>query len=332
MSDENEVVAAPESTEPTAAQLLDQIKAKQRELKDQEPAKEPESIEPEQTPEPGTSAPAPVPSYSDKSTEPAKESQAGAVPGPQGKDKPEWKEWIEKKGFKSTEDMVRSMRNLERELTRKNMGQGANAPSPAMQANPPMAAPVYSQPVPATPVTVSEEEIAKRYNLDPDDLRRVGPLAADIASNIVAQRMGPIMAQINGINREVSRNAELQGLKEDPAFSNPQVQFEMHKILESDPSILGIEPAPYRYAFNEALRAMGRRILEEGQTTSALSEVPSGRKMSVKPPVTSGGRGPAARGTPGISEPSPVNANTFASLPLAEKRKVLVQLGRLPKE
>ena len=253
-------------------------------------------------------------------------------------DKKEFKfqtDWIEKKGFKSTEDMVRSMRELERELHRRSQGNGAQAPQPAMPVQPPTQRPYVPAPAyPAQPAGPSEEEIAKRYNLDPEDLRRVGPLAADIAANISAQRIAPLMAELNRLNREVSRSSELQGLKEDPAFADPRVQFEMHKILESDPSILQNEPAPYRYAFNEALRSMGRRILEGSIEPSATPPTVSGPPgLPVTPPKTAGGSG-SGGGTPpvGIQPPGKISQEAFARLPAAEQRKVLEQMGAVAPE
>jgi hypothetical protein len=336
VTEPNDVATASQIEGPTAAQILDQIKEKQRELKSQLVAKPPEIPEPAPTPDPVSPAPAAEPSDANKPAEPVPESSAGVAPGPSGNDKPEWKAWIEKKGFKSTEDMVRSMRELERELHRRGKGNGADAPPQAMPAptqQPRPDYPVSGYPSPR-PAQVSEEEIAKRYNLDPEDLRRVGPLVADIAANISAQQIGPLMSQLNRVNREVARNAELQGLKEDPAFQDPRVQYEMHRILETDPSILQNEPAPYRYAFNESLRILGRRILE-----GSIETVPTGKTNSgqppypTNPPKTAGGGSSGAPGQgAGVTSTGQISAEKFASLPSAEQRKILASLGKITPE
>lgn len=330
MSDDQDVAAAPEPPRQSAAQILEQIKEKQRELEAQKASQAPDASEPAPTPAPATPAPAAAPSAPDKPAEPAPESNAGAAPGPNGDDKPEWKKWIEKKGFKSTEDMVRSMRELERELHRRSGGNAATPPPPAMPEPAPSRPGYYP---PAQP-SVSEEELAKRYNLDPDDLRRVGPLAADIASTITAQRLGPLQAELSRLNREIARNAEVQGLKEDPAFADPRVQFEMHKILESNPSALQNEPAPMRWAFNEALRTMGRRILEGSiEPITEPKPVSGSPRLPTTPPRTAGGGGaPTASHAGGIQPPERISAEAFKRLPAAEQRKMLEKLNAVSDE
>lgn len=328
MKEENEVGSASTIEGPTAAQILEQIKEKERELKASASAK-PEVSAPEPIQPPASDSPEPpaVPSDANKPPEPAPESSAGVVPGPEGKDKPDWKKWIEKKGFKSTEDMVRSMRELERELHRRGTGNGANASQPA-QPEPPM------QPRPSYPApSPSIEELAKRYNLDPEDFQKVAPLAADIAANQVAQRLAPVMAEMTRLNREVARGTELQGLKEDPAFSDPRVQFEMHQILEATPSILQNEPAPYRYAFNEALRSLGRRILEGSIEVGPQTPIVSGHTgMPTAPPRTAGGGGSGAPASGGVQTPGRISMDSFNRLPAAEQRKILEQMGRVKSE
>lgn len=325
MSNEKNIQGSASTSEgQTAAQIMEQIKEKERELKASSAAKpveqapEPEPSQPSDSPEPAAS-----PDVANKPPQAAPESGAGAVPGPTGSDKPEWKTWIEKKGFKSTEDMVRSMRELERELTRSRQGNGANAPQPA-QPEPSYAPPPRYSPPPAPNI----EELAKRYNLDPDDFNKVAPLAADIAATQVAQRMAPMETELNRLRRDVARSHELQGLKEDPAFADPRVQFEMHQILQANPSILQIEPAPYRHAFNEAMRNIGRRILEgsleSGTQVPPVSGTPG---IPLTPPRTAGGSGSGSTGTGAIQPSRKLSQEAFNRLPAAEQRKILSGMG-----
>lgn len=331
MSEELKDVA-PASEEPrqSAAQILEQIKEKQRELDTQKAAQAAQAQEPALIQDSVAPAPALAGSEPNKPAEPAPESSAGAVPGPSGDDKPDWKKWIEKKGFKSTEDMVRSMRELERELHRRGQGQGAT-PLPAIPGPSNTPRPYYP---PQPPPNESVEQLAKRYNLDPEDFQKVAPLAADIASAQVGQRIAPLMAELNRLNREVARNAELQSLKEDPAFENPRVQFEMHRILESNPSIIQNEPAPWRYAFNEALRTMGRRILDGSIEPITESKPVSGSvPYAMTPPRTAGGgSAPTASQGIGIKPPERMSAEAFKRLPAAEQRKVLEKLKAVADE
>lgn len=329
MSEEKEVGSASLLEGPTAAQIKEQIDSKQRELK-RESADKPVVTVPEPalevksaTPENAVETP-----IANKPPEPAPDSGAGEAPGPEGKDKPAWKKWIEKKGFKGPEDMVRSMRELERELHRRSQGNGAQAPTPALPENPPLPRPSYPAPAP------NVEEIAKRYNLDPEDLQRVAPLAADIAASHTARELAPLKAELSSLRRELSRSSELQGLKEDPAFSDPRVQFEMHQILEMNPSILQNEPAPYRFAFNEALRSMGRRILEgsidSGPVTPTVSGPPA---LPTTPPRTAGGSGSgSAPVASGSQPPQKISMDAFNRLPAAEQRKILEGMGLIGQE
>jgi len=324
VSDEKDVATASELTGPTAEQLLEQIKEKQRELNASK-ADKPADVAPEPvaSTEPVTPASAPEPVDTNKPAEPAPESSVGGVPGPAGKDKPEWKSWIEKKGFKSTEDMVRSMRELERELHRR----GKAAPEePQYVPPPPVSRPSY-----VPPATPNIEELAKRYNLDPSDFERVAPLAADIAASQVGQQMAPLRAELNRLNRELARTSELQGLKDDPAFSDPRVQFEMHQILETTPSILQNEPAPYRFAFNEALRSMGRRILEGSMDPGPGPTVVGSPRVPVTPPRTAGSGG-SVPASGGIQQPVRISQRDFDRLPAAEQRKILDKMGFVAEE
>lgn len=321
---QREVGSASTLEGPTAAQIKEQIAEKQRELKAAAAAK-PVAPAPEPTPIPASVPPEPAPAPFDANKPPqaAPESGADGVPGPTGNDKPEWKKWIEKKGFKGPEDMVRSMRELERELHSRGRGNGADAPQPALPEPP-----IQPRQPSYAPPALSLEELAKRYNMDPSDLERVAPLAADIAANQVARVMAPLQAEVQSLRRDTARNAEFQGLKEDPAFADPRVQFEMHQILRENPSILQNEPAPYRYAFNEALRTMGRRILEGSITPDPQAPPVSGPPgMPIAPPRTAGGGGSGSGAPSGIRPTGRISQDEFNRLPAAEQRKILSRMG-----
>jgi hypothetical protein len=321
---QREVGSASTLEGPTAAQIMEQIAEKQRELKASAAAK-PVAPAPEPAPIAPPVLPVPAPDLpeANKPSQAAPDSGAAALPGPTGNDKPEWKTWIEKKGFKSTEDMVRSMRELERELHSRARGNGAITPPPA----PPEPSYQPRQPSYAPPAP-NLEELAKRYNMDPSDLERVAPLAADIAANHVARELTPLRAEITQLRRDNARTAEFQGLKEDPAFADPRVQFEMHQILQSNPSILQNEPAPYRFAFNEALRTMGRRILEGSYDPGPQVPPVSGLSgLPTAPPRTAGGSGAGSGAPSGIQPTGRLSQDEFNRLPAAEQRKILAKMG-----
>lgn len=313
----------------TSAQLLAEIQEQQKALKEvPKPAPEP-------TPAPAQEpAPAAPPAPQDKPPEPAPTPAADEVVAPSGESDKATEEWMTKKGFKTTVDMARSLRNLERELSRRG-SKGASErrgdiPRPARPA------PAYTPPTPAyRPPASMIDEMAKQYNMDPEDLQRVAPLATDIASNMVRQHVEPLVAKITNLNKQVARKAEIDGLESDPAFHNSDVQVEMYKILEADPSIFQSEPAPYKYAFDEALSTIGRRILTGKSSTTPNGTAPAattGTGLPATPPTTARGKGHGPSGKPTMSAPAQINQATFASLPLAEKEKILRSMGAVQEE
>jgi len=310
----------------TSAQILAEIKEQQKALKE-EPRKASEP-EPAPAPEPEPAVP---PKQEDKLSEPAQPSSADEVVAPPGESDKATEEWMTKKGFKSTAEMARSLRNLERELSRRP--KGPSEPKGTFIPRPAQPAPAYVPPTPTVrPPTSMIDDLAKQYNMDPEDLQRVAPLAADIASNAIRQQVQPLVGEITRLNKQVARKAEIDGLESDPAYQNPGVQVEMYKILEADPSIFQTEPAPYKYAFKEALSVLGRRNLE-GKSSSENKnvdlEVITGNDVSSKPPATARGKSSGPRSKSGMSAPTQMNNVTFASLPLAEKEKYLRQSGAM---
>jgi hypothetical protein len=139
------------------------------------------------------------------------------------------------------------------------------------------------------------------------------------------------MAEIKALRKEQAKDRDLSSVKEDPAFKDPRVQYEMHRILKDNPSILEVEPAPWRYTFNEALRSLGRRILEGSIEPVVEASAASGpAPYPTRPPVTAGGGGNAPSGGPGIAPPSPTDPSKFAHLKTSdEMRKVLEQVGAI---
>lgn len=317
----------------TADQLLKDIQDKQRELRDS--SKDQPKPEPVQEPEPDEEleSEVPGPEAQGKPSETESTSDSEEVVAPSGEGDKATEEWMKKKGFKNVHEMGRSLRNLERELSRRPKGpseRGTRIPRPEYPA------PAYAPPAPSyRPQPQMVEDLAKQYNMDPEDLQRVAPLAADIAANAIRHQVQPLMKEVTRLNKQVARDAEIKGLESDPAYHNPDVQIEMYKVLEEDPSIFQNEPAPYRYAFNEALGSIGRRILEgKSQPSKALeTKVPeSGGEISKKPPVMARGSGPGGGGKSGKLAPTQLSRRDFASLPLAEKKRLLKEAGAIQGE
>lgn len=347
MPEDTKLETAPKKGE-TAQQFKSRIEETRRELARQEaskpltPATEvptPASITPTAA---QVNAPGPV-------AQPQNEPPASATRGTV----PEVDEWWAKKGFKTSEDIANSYRELERELTRKNQelarqnAPGAQPPAPPTAPpygypsyipapNPvaPPSYPAYAPPQHFQPAQVpppqNVEHLAKQYGLMPEDFEKVYAVANDLSQVNVRRELDRIMPgvlnQVHRVNMEVTRNREMVDLMSEPTWKNQRVQFEMHKILNDDPAILQRQPLPYRYAHDEALKRIARVDLGGSNTFQAPPN---------NPPASSGGRPPAMAGSngkgadiapagPGTGEISP---EQFAALPLKEKREFLQTLG-----
>lgn len=295
-----------------------------------------------------TAAPAP-----EATRAPAQVSAPAPVAQPQGEPPapatrgviPEVDEWWAKKGFKSPDDIANSYRELERELTRKNQElakatQPAPAPVPMAPAIPNYWAqpqpPAWMPPVTPAPVQMPPqqtiEQLAEQYNLTPEDFKKVYAVANDL-SQVTVQRelnrvMPGIIQQVRAVNGEVTRQREMVDLMSEPTWKNPQVQFEMHKVLNEDPAILQRQTLPYRYAHDEALKRIARANLG-GSNVMPTTPTNPPASSGGRPPATAGSNGKGAEGAPAAAGTQEMTAEQYAALPLAEKRQFLQSLGAI---
>lgn len=242
---------------------------------------------------------------------------------PQGKDKAdEVDEWMRKKGFKSSRDMAKSLRHLERKLHEKAKAMPRHEDQPNYGYQP-----GYRQ----APVTPTVEELARRYNLPPEDFERVMPLINDAADFKIRSGVQPLLNELNALKKEMARGREMDNLKEDPAFHNREVLKEMYQIIEEEPSILEREPEPYNYAFNKALSNMGRRIIEgRAPTNDDIDETRTG--IPTTPPPLGRGAASGSKGTPMRSRPNKMTQERFNSLSSADMEKYLASRGLVRNE
>lgn len=199
------------------------------------------------------------------------------VPSDKKEDKPEVdiREWARIKGIKDEDSALRSLRELEQKLTRmareaKPVQREQNVPRGTME---PQWQPQPQVPVqPSYPPYVDQKAIleaeAARYNLPPEDFERVLKVAVDVSNFTRKQLEAQYQKEIAEIKRETGRTTEFRELMADPLFNDPEVQFEMHKVLEDNPNAFTYEPAPYSWAFNEAQRRIARRYLQERRVES----------------------------------------------------------------
>lgn len=341
---------------PKKGETADQFKARiqetQRELKRAEAQGKPEAAAPP------AAIPGAPPQASAQVSPPVPKAEVPPAGAPAPKPgvltgNAEVDEWLGKKGFKSTEDMAQSLRELERELhsrgkdvkpTQPNPPQTPQVAPPAPGYAPfyppaPPPAPSYGYPPPPVPVMtpppyqrppVNIEQLARQYGLSADDFEKLAPLVNDMAQSTIRQELNrvlpPMMNTVNGVSREVSRNSEMVNLMSDPSFRNPQVQFEMHRVLEENPAVFQTHPSPYRYAHETALMRIARANLGGSNpfpnAPNAGSDVPSTR-----PPATAGGNGNGGGGAPSGPAPEQIDEKAFAGMSLAEKKQYLQSVG-----
>lgn len=312
MQEENQ---APEEVRPTAAQLKAQIEEKQRELKQEaqatvsEPKVEAPSSEPLVSQDQVSAAPAPI---QDKPAEPA---QAGSVP-PQGdKAQNDAEAFAKKKGWKDVDALLQSYRHLEKKL-----GERKVEPAPA-QAPTPEPLPFYQ-----TPKNPDVREIAAQLfpGINPEDAKVFVPAMFEV-SKVVAQQVRREMEEKFAVseNRR-EREREVESLKQDRHFQNPEVLSEIGSIFNENPRLLQ-EQGGLTFAFNQALANVGRKRLEGTAPVPAPTQ--GGSPVQTTPPTTARGTGPTNVSRPGISSPTKINPANFNGLPLDEKRRALKAIG-----
>lgn len=334
----------PKTLEPlkgeTAAQMKERIADVQRELDREAAARAtPPTPPPAATPPPPP--PAQVPPAGKVNQDPT--PGAGDNPTPVTGN-PEVDAWWAKKGFKSTEDMAHSYRELERELHKR--AQDARDKTPTPPAAPPPGwghvppgyapPPVYAgYPPPYAPPTYVPprqviEDLAGQYAMSPEDFERVSRVASDMAERIVERKLNgsvaPLANHVRNMDREVARNRDMVTLMADPAFKNPQVQFEMHRILEENPQLIEREALPYRYAYDQALLRIAKASL--AGSTSIPNGNPPGSPQP-KPPTMAGGNGAGGGGAPSDPGTGRVDEAAFAAMTLEQKRAHLKSVGAM---
>ncbi len=344
---------------PRKGETSDQFKARitetQRELNRQAAAAKPAPApEPTPAPAPASKAPEQVPTPAAPVERPAAPATTPKQ-GPTGN--PEVDAWWEKKGFKSTEDLANSYRELEREQSRRYQEEARarqSGQNGTPQVQPPAYPPYYPPapvqpmptygyppvqapyaPVPYAPTAPDPEQLAKKYGMTPEDFERVAALANDMADAKVDQRLRAVMPtlvnDVRNVQRETVRNRELVNLMSDPAFKNPQVQYEMHRVLTEDPSIFQRNTSPERYAFDEALKRLGRAQFggSNSAPTVPAADTPQGSVPSSRPPTTAGGNGNGGGGAPSGAASEAMTTEAFAKLPRDQKESYLRSVGAL---
>lgn len=323
--DENTSIVdgAPVDGGKTSDQILAEIEAAQRQLSPKPSDDKGSDLEPQTLP-PGDQV---EPTAADKPVEPEVASDQPEVENaPEQSDKAdaEIEGWMKKKGFKSVSDMAKSLRHLERKLHEKGRQPEQREIEPRFEYQaPPQARPMVSSP--------SLEELAKRYNLPPEDFERVMPLINDATDLKMRMGIQPLAQEVKVLRRELARERELKSLEEDPHFHNREVLKEVYQIIENDPTILQREPEPYQYAYKEALANMGRRFVE-GMTPSSENQDDTRKGLPRTPPPLGRGAASGSKGSPLKSPSTKMTQEKFNSLSSAEMEKYLASRGLMKAE
>jgi hypothetical protein len=247
-----------------------------------EKAAEPEP-QPEVTPEPD-----PEPQVQDTSStteEPTPEAtKETPSPAPVEDDAVRW---AKEKGLTTPEAIARSYQKLEAEFHERNKkghpGYQDGNPSPAPQVPPGWRPQGGTYPQPSyQPQGQSRDEviknIARKHQIDPEDAERIVPLVAEIVNATRKQDREEFERRFSEIQNKSSQSDEMFKLMKDPAYSNPIVVQEMHKVFEANPGLFGRQGAQ-TIAYNKALSIIALKGLQQGEN----------RGTSPKPPVTAGG-------------------------------------------
>ena len=239
------------------------------------------------------------------------------------------KEWVKKKGWKTTEDAAHSLRELEQKYHQQNqelakMKNGypqtgypmpPQAPPPPPPPNYPdyrnpgayqpppnpyggyNAPPRYQEPIqPIQPLPELNnrqyEEAARMYNMTTEDFRRVYNLQKDMIDTAYKRFQNENETWRNEWASQNERQSDMAKVMADPSFHFPDVQAEMHDIFSKNPSLWN-DKRPWSNAMNTALMNIGRRSFTGGQPG------PSNHYPSTPPNMAGGNRGsslpPSAR-------------------------------------
>lgn len=247
----------------------------------------------------------------------------------------ELKEWAKKKGINwdTPDSVLLELRKKDQEFHRKQaerkreMGERPPVGQPPQGWTPaPTYQPAY-QPVPQYPNYAPNqrqviENLARQYNMLPEDFERFAQLNRDMTSTMLEQERQRHQRELEEMKKENIKNSEFRELSADPVFRRPEVAEEFHNVLEqmqeSEPDSFENDPYAYRKAFDRALQNIGRRNLERSFDTTQ----DAGFQLPKNPPKP---LGTGAGGGRDLNE-NGVTMNEFERMSVEDKRKYLDSL------
>jgi len=324
----NETTTEPQGHE-TSVDLKMRIEKKQAELAEAKSAKRGRPLQEGKTPKiDEVSEPVKT-----KAAQPSKEAQPQEEKT-DSKNSVDLQDWAKAKGVDWTSDtsVLEALRKSDIEFHRKREEKlkalAQNAPSVAPVAPSPYQPPYYQptgyQPPPIQPNQVMLDNIARQYNMTPEDVERLLKFNRDQFEIMQRNYDQQIQRRFAEIQRDTNKNSIFQELSSDPIFRNPEVLNEWHRTVEEmqdrDPQSFE-DPSNYRRAYDETLKNIGRRYLQGNNTRSSKSDIFASPTNPPRPTGTSG------EGTmPNDSEMVPIN---YDRLSVEEQRAYLSKLGRV---
>lgn len=251
------------------------------------------------------------------------------------KESGDFKEWAKKKGIDWTTDdsVLSALHKSDQEFHRKQAERKAQEKQ--VQQQPPYTPPSYAPPAPnygyqpayQIPQRQLVENIARQYNMTPEDVERLAAFNRDFFETAMKTERERQAQDMDSIRVENQKNSVFRELSSDPVFRKPEVAIEYHRVLEEmqdqDPHSFEKDPNAYRRAFDRTLQNIARRNLEgrplqEGNPLNALPMTPP-----LTPPRSLGqGSGGGA-----YENENGIDAAQFGKLSVDEKRKVLERAG-----
>lgn len=241
-------------------------------------------------------------------------------------------EWAKKKGINWTteESVLAGLRKSDQEYHKWKEKQVQPSFTPPPMYQPP--APSYPPPPqnyqpPQPPNRAFVENMARQYNMLPDDFERFFALNKDFFEVAMRAEREKWDREMTLIKREGQKNSVFRDLSSDPVFRRPEVGAEFHHILDemqTQDAQAFEDPNAYKRAYDKALINIARRNLEGHPLEEGIPpQVPMNNYPPMTPPR------PLGQGSAGgaLENENELNMDQWNKLNPAEKRQWFKERG-----
>ena len=245
----------------------------------------------------------------------------------------ELKEWKKKKGINwDTPDSVAlELRRLDQEFHRKKAEEkkreAVERPAVPAWTPPPAYTPPpqnASYPAYTPPPRQLVENLARQYNMTPEDFERITAVQRDFTGAMLQAERQRHEKELEDMRRENIKNSEFRELSADPVFRNEEVMIEFHNALEraqmENPDSFSQDPYAYRKVYDQALQNIVRRRILERSDGSEIQG--NGFQLPKNPPKPTG-----SAGTGRMTNENSLSMAEFDRLSVDDKRKYMDRMG-----